>query len=60
MRSPCDPKSRLWNTRTVKNEVKKQSVIIFYIPKWALGTQRQILKVKMFDFQEPSFQEYKK
>lgn len=31
----------------------KETVIIFYIPKWALRTQRQVLKVKTFHFQKP-------
>lgn len=31
----------------------KETVIIFYIPKWALRTQRQVLQVKAFHFQKP-------
>lgn len=29
---------------------ENQSVIIIYIPKWALNTQRQVSKAKAFDF----------
>lgn len=33
---------------------------LFYTPKWAPGAQRQVFKVKTFDFQEPGVQERKK
>lgn len=44
----------------MENQNKKHLVIIFYTPKWAPGTQRQVFQVKTFDFQEPGVQERKK
>lgn len=39
---------------------EKEEMITFYIPKRALRIQRQVFKVKAFDFQELSLRGHKK